>query len=128
LRLLHVRANGGDDLEERVALLAAQDLEERVALPLVGPFVDNWDDLAVALVHRAGPLDGSGPVQSGQVDVAKVPFVDPHRHRALAVIMRRKLVEVAWTARVAIAVLEPGAFHVPIGRHARLLCLGLRGR
>src|SRR5690349_9582525 len=71
-------------------------------------------------MHRPGPLDQGGPVESTQIDRAEMPAVDVHRDHAFAPIVCRQLVEIARAAGIAVAVLEPLAFHCPPRRHGNL--------
>src|SRR5262249_35045760 len=71
---------------------------------------------AVALVQRTRPADDAAPDHAREVDVPEVALRDPHPDHALAVALRRTLVEVTRAARIAVAVLVPLALDLPI-RH-----------
>src|SRR4051794_5817380 len=115
--LADVGAHRREDLEDGAAGLAAHDREDRLALRFVGRLVDDREDVAVALVDPPGPVGGAREFQSVQRDITEVPLVDPHRDDALAVVVRRVLVEVAGTAGVAVAVLVPSPLEGPRVRH-----------
>src|SRR5207244_6594550 len=100
-RLGHGRTDDRDDLEQRVAVLAGERLAERVQLLLAGARVEEGLELAIPLVQRTRPAHDARPAQTGEVDVAEVALVDPHRDNALAVTVRRVLVEVARAPRRA---------------------------
>jgi hypothetical protein len=120
-RLLHVRTDGREDLEQRAAGVSADDREQRLPLLLVGGLVDDRHDVAVALVDPPGPPGGEAPLEPIERDIAEMTLVYPHGANALALTGRRRLVEVTRAARIAVAVLEPGALHRPRISHATLL-------
>ena len=110
------RADGADDVHQRVALAGRERSDERLALLRRPALVDEELEPAVALVHPTRPPDDTRPAQPGEVDAVDVPFRDAHRDDAFAVRVRRRLVEVARAAGVAVAVLEPFAFEEPVHR------------
>src|SRR6267154_4160677 len=107
---MHLRAHRGDDFHQRVAVLAAEYFKKRRSLRVRGLHVNDWLNFTIAFMHRAGPAYDAGEVQAGEIDLAEVALGDVHTDHAFAVIVRRKLIEVAGAAGIAIAVLEPRTF------------------
>src|SRR5205823_5390366 len=63
--------------------------------PLRGSRVDEYDQLAVALVDGARPLRRAGHLRAGQVDTIAVALEHLERDTAFAVAVRRETIHVA---------------------------------
>src|ERR1700686_1791838 len=116
-RWVYLRANCRNDFHQRVTVLAAQRLEQRRLLRLRCLNINDRLNLAVALVHRAGPTNYAGKVEAGQVHVAEIAPLDTHADHTFAVVGSRELIEITGATGVAIAVFEPRALHEPLGSH-----------
>src|ERR1700688_1335905 len=108
-------------------MFAAQCLKDCRSLLVGGLDVNNRLQLAVAFVHRTRPANQAGPVEPTQIHAAKVAFDDSHADHPFAVIMRRELIEITGATRIAVAVLEPRAFHEPLSCHTSSLVSGSTG-
>src|ERR1700694_827145 len=98
-------------------MFAAQCLKDCRSL-LVGRLdINNRLQLAVAFVHRTRPANHAGPVEPTQIHRSKLAFGDSHADHAFAVIVCRELIEITGATRIAVAVLEPRAFHEPLSCH-----------
>ena len=73
-------------------------------------------------MHRSRKIDGYVEHQSIELGTLEMSFVNSHADHALARAMGRRGVEIAGTAKRAVAVLDPFAFETPIGcSHGGLL-------
>ena len=77
--------------------LARHDVEERFALLRRRAFVNDRLRLAIALVQRAGKIDGFAENKPSSL-VFSVSLSDPHADHALAKTLGRQGIEIARTA------------------------------
>jgi hypothetical protein len=106
-----------EDVEQRAFSreLARHYVEERFALLRRRAFVNDRLRLAIALVQRAGKIDGFCENQAVEFGLLEMSLGDPHADQALAITLGRQGIEIARTAERAGAVLDPFAFETPIG-------------
>ena len=96
-------------------ILSRHDVEQRFALLRRRALVDDRLQLTVALVQRAGKINGRRENQAVEFGVFEMPLGDPHADHALAIAFSRQGIEIARTAKCAVAVLDPFAFETPVG-------------
>src|SRR6266536_5481760 len=113
---MHFGHDHAEDLKQRAfsGVLARHDGEKRFALLRCGALVDDGLQLAVALMQRPGEIHGSRENQAVELGALKVSLGDPHPHHTLAITLGRQGIEIARTAKRAIAVLDPFAFETPV--------------
>src|SRR5438270_9217108 len=87
----------------RPADVTGHQTRDRRALLVVGTLVHEDHRLAAAFVDRSGPVDVDREVEPGEVDLVEVALLDVPRPTAFALPGRRRCVEVARAAVIAIA-------------------------
>src|SRR5207244_144443 len=86
--------------------------------------IDQEKRLAVALMDRAGPVGVDGEVQPIQLDVAGGALLDVPRPAAFAFARGRSRIEVAGTAKIAVARDEDFSSEAPALRHVKPQIVG----
>src|SRR5438270_8586032 len=95
-------------------ILARHDVEKRLSLLRRGALIDDWLDLPIAFVQRSREIDGYHEHEAIELGPLEMALGDPHAEDALARAVSRRGIEIAGTAKRAIAVLDPFAFETPI--------------
>src|ERR1700737_1430744 len=105
-----------EDLEQRTLgrILARHDVEKCLALFRRGALVDDRLHLPIALMQRSGKINGCRENQTIEPGTLEVSLGNPHADQAFAEAVRRRGIEIAGTAKRAIAVLDPFAFETPV--------------
>src|ERR1700726_2701084 len=104
------------ELEQRTLgrILARHDVEKRLALLRRGALIDDRLHLPVALMQRSGKINGCRENETVELGPLEVPLGNPHADQPLAGAVSRRGIEIAGTAKRAIAVLDPFAFETPV--------------
>src|SRR5687768_8824358 len=76
---------------------------QRLLLALVRAFIDEPHALAVAFMNRAGPFHVQSEIQFVEADIVEATAVDVPGPAAFTVALRRLCVEIARTAKIAVA-------------------------
>ena len=76
--------------------------------------IDDRLRLAVAFMDRPRPGEDSGPVQSIELHLAEMPFVDPHGDAGLAIALRRQGIELTGTTIGAVTGRDFGTANQPV--------------
>src|ERR1700716_2356768 len=105
-----------EDLEQRTfgRILARHDVEKCLALFRRGALIDDRLHLPIALMQRSGKINGCRENETIELSTLKVSFGNPHADHAFARAVSRRGIEIAGTAKRAIAVLDPFAFETPV--------------
>src|SRR3954453_3657581 len=113
---MHFGNDQAQDLEKRTfgGVLAGHDAKKRFALFRRGTLVDDRLYLAVAFVQRPGEINSNDENEAVEPGLLEMPFGNPHAEQALAITTGRQGIEIARTAKRAIAVLDPFAFETPV--------------
>src|SRR6185369_2706835 len=88
---------------------------EALALLGIGALVDQGQNLAVALMHGAGPGGERHGLQAIELDAAEMALVDLERDGGAAISARRQRAELAGAAPIVVAGAEVEAGETPIG-------------
>src|SRR5919204_166329 len=104
-----------EDLEQRAlgGILAGHDIEKRLALFRRGALVDDRLHLPIALMQGSGKINGCRENETVELGTLEMSFGNPHADHALAKTVGRPGIEIARTAKRAIAILDPFAFETP---------------
>src|SRR5260370_16919079 len=105
-----------EDLEQRTLgrILTRHDLKKRLALFRRGALVDNRLHLSIAFMQRSGEINGCRENETIELGTLEVSFGNPHADHAFARAVGRRGIEIAGTAKRAIAVLDPFALKTPV--------------
>src|SRR3984893_8507299 len=105
-----------EDLEQRTfgRILARHDVEKCLALLRRGALIDERLHLPVALMQRSGKINRCRENETIELGALEVSFGNPHADQAFARAVSRRGIEIAGTAKRAIAVLDPFAFETPV--------------
>src|SRR5216683_7253469 len=105
-----------EDLEQRTLgrILARHDIKKCLALFRRGALVDDRLHLPIALMQRPGEINGCCENETIELGTLEVPLGNFHTDEAFARAVSRRGIEIAGTAKGAIAVLDPFPFETPV--------------